>query len=354
MSTSSKSDSDDSIFDIEELILIEARCRELRKEKNLLKETQSQSFDLIKKLELHVRRLNEARLQDRRQIQELERELSNCHQEIDYLRDQLNARKAKVECLEEEIFSLREELKKSNSQCEFLMQELDIRETELQKSSLHIANLEESISSATLEYQCEIESMRLEMLGLEQRCFEPQNCEGLSELLHELEIHLNDARKNIRELENENKQVRDMLDASQKGVKLFCQKVQDHFKISIDDQCDEVLRSLLSKLLAVRAHDADRKGSGEGVSYQLHEYEELVKQLREELRKEKLKAKDEAEDLTQEMAELRYQMTELLEEERKRRACIEQASLQRISELEAQLRMEQRKSAGPVRCICET
>lgn len=52
---------------------------------------------------------------------------------------------------------------------------------------------------------------------------------------------------------------------------------------------------------------------------------------------EKLKAKEEAEDLAQEMAELRYQMTGLLEEERKRRACVEKLSLQRIAELEEQV-----------------
>lgn len=55
------------------------------------------------------------------------------------------------------------------------------------------------------------------------------------------------------------------------------------------------------------------------------------------MREEKLKAKEEAEDLAQEMAELRYQITGMLEEECKRRACIEQASLQRIAELEAQV-----------------
>lgn len=59
--------------------------------------------------------------------------------------------------------------------------------------------------------------------------------------------------------------------------------------------------------------------------------------MQEELKQEKLKAKEEAEDLTQEMAELRYKMTCSLDEERKRRVCIEQASLQRIAELEAQV-----------------
>ena len=57
------------------------------------------------------------------------------------------------------------------------------------------------------------------------------------------------------------------------------------------------------------------------------------------MRQEKLRAKEEAEDLAQEMAEFRYQITGLLEEECRRRACIEQASLQRIAELEAQVLM---------------
>lgn len=61
--------------------------------------------------------------------------------------------------------------------------------------------------------------------------------------------------------------------------------------------------------------------------------------FQEELKAEKLKAKDESEDLAQEMAELRYELTCLLEEERKRRASIEQASLRRIAELEAQVRI---------------
>ncbi|TQD79233.1 hypothetical protein C1H46_035271 [Malus baccata] len=70
----------------------------------------------------------------------------------------------------------------------------------------------------------------------------------------------------------------------------------------------------------------------------------LVRRNREELKEEKLKANEEAEDLAQEMAEFslfRYtdRMTGLLEEECKRRACIEQASLHRIAELEAQVLM---------------
>ncbi|KAE8730882.1 hypothetical protein F3Y22_tig00002847pilonHSYRG00067 [Hibiscus syriacus] len=68
---------------------------------------------------------------------------------------------------------------------------------------------------------------------------------------------------------------------------------------------------------------------GKSMSHQINEYELLVKELKEELREQKLKAKEEAEDLAQEMAELRYQMTGMLKEECKRRACIEQVSLQK-------------------------
>ncbi|KNA11310.1 hypothetical protein SOVF_136460 [Spinacia oleracea] len=350
MSTSSRSDTtDDSIFDLEELLHIEARCRELRKEKDLLKETQFQSFDLIKRLELHVRKLNDARLEDKRKIQDLEKELNNCHQEIDYLQDQLNERNADVNYLEdhvgsfeikmaefdllqEEVISLREEMEKSNSECEFLIQELDKKETQLQQSRFHIEKLEESIASTALEYQCEIESLRLEMMSLEHNCFDSENSEeycqetsGLTESTGEFQTQFQDAQTNIENLEKENKRMKLMLNAHEKESRLF-----------------------------FRIEEVEVGGSAEKMSHELYEYKTLAKQLKEELRAEKLRAKEETEDLAQEMAELRYQMTELLEEERKRRSCIEKASLQRITELETQLRMEERKSViGPVQRIRE-
>lgn len=52
---------------------------------------------------------------------------------------------------------------------------------------------------------------------------------------------------------------------------------------------------------------------------------------------EKTKAQEEAEDLTQEMAELRYQLMEMIEQERELRAQTEQASVLRVEELEAQV-----------------
>jgi hypothetical protein len=54
------------------------------------------------------------------------------------------------------------------------------------------------------------------------------------------------------------------------------------------------------------------------------------------------------------MAELRYQITGMLEEEYKRRSCIEQAAIQQIQELEAQVSKEQRKLSGALRKLQES
>lgn len=81
MSSGFDSSSNNS-FDIEELSQIWERCRKLTKEKDMLNASQSGSFQLIRRLELHVKTLLEAQKEDKKRIQELERELSNCSQEI--------------------------------------------------------------------------------------------------------------------------------------------------------------------------------------------------------------------------------------------------------------------------------
>ncbi|KAM5570858.1 hypothetical protein ABKV19_011483 [Rosa sericea] len=387
---SNSSSNSDSSFDIEELLQIGTRCRELRKEKDMLKESQSQSFGLIRSLDVHMKSLSEFRTEDKKQIQMLEKELKNCSQEIDYLQDQLNARDTEVNFLEEHVHSLelkladtensqvtvdrlRDELRKSYSECLFLMQELENKEVELQNSNLCIEKLEESVSSMSLESQCEIESMKLDILALEQSCLEAKKVQEetvrentrMNELIQELEVQCQDARKTADCLDMENKELREKLDASDTNTRIFCQRVEklleeDRFEFksesllselegrrtfSIDmSTCSEVLESLFSKLAMVLAPDADLIVKMKEMSHQIHEYELLVKQLKEELREEKLKAKEEAEDLAQEMAELRYQLTGLLEDECKRRAYIEQASLQRIAELEAQVQKARTKS----------
>ncbi|GKV35556.1 hypothetical protein SLEP1_g43807 [Rubroshorea leprosula] len=188
MSTSSRNDIDYH-FDVEELLEIGTRCSELRKEKEMLKESQSQSFELIKRLEQHVRSLSEAHTQDKKHIQKLETELMNCSQEIDYLQDQLNASNAEIICLsehahnlelklsdmdslQEQVERLREELRRSNSDRVLMMQQIESKEFELQNSALCIEKLEESISSIALDSQCEIESMKLDLMSMEHNFFE--------------------------------------------------------------------------------------------------------------------------------------------------------------------------------------
>nr|DAD31418.1 TPA_asm: hypothetical protein HUJ06_010269 [Nelumbo nucifera] len=335
MSSSFRSDSDYTV-DIEELLQIGTMCRE--------------------RLELDIKSLVEARAEDKKYIQKLERELSNCSQEIEHLQDQLNLRN---------------------------IEELENKEMEIENSSLCVDQLEESISSIALESQCEIESMRIDLMALEQRCFEAKKFQEeaahekvmMDRLIEEFEIQFQEAQKMISCLEEENRELRGRLGTSESGASIPYQKVEENLghwlenkyssqaafqsscskresKLPASKQmstCEEVLGPLLSKLAVVAASDEDLKAAMEKMLCQIHKSELLVKQLKEELIEEKCKAKEEAEDLTQEMAELRYQTRDMLEQECKRRACIEQASLQRIAELEAQLRKEQKKSFIAVR-----
>lgn len=170
---------------------------------------------------------------------------------VDYLQDQLNARDAEVKCLGEHLHSLelkladkdileemvgrlREELKRSNSECLFLMQELENKEVELQTSNLCIEKLEESISSVKLEFQWEIESMKLEMITLEQSCFEARKSQDeaieektkINELIQEFKVELQDAKKMIECLDKENKELRSKLEMSEMDATLFCQMIK--------------------------------------------------------------------------------------------------------------------------------
>ncbi|KAL5746762.1 hypothetical protein ACOSQ2_024059 [Xanthoceras sorbifolium] len=384
----------------EELMQIGTRCRELKKDKDLLRESQSQSYQLIKRLELHVKSLSEARTEDKKHIQKLERELMNCSQEIDYLQDQLNARNAEVHCLNEHVHKLElnlvdmenlqnkvgqleEELNRSNSERLLWIEELESKEEELQNSALCIEKLEESMSSSALESQCEIESLKLDIMALEKSCFEVKKIQNenvhekvrMNSLIEELEIRARDAREIIECLDKENKELREKLLTSETNCRAFCKKIEEwmekedtteiNFQSFVSDlerylpiskemsSCGKVFGALLSKLTLVRAPDAELEEKMESMLVQTCEYDLLVKQLKEELREEKLKSKEEAEDLAQEMAELRYQMTSLLEEECKRRACIEQASLQRIAELEAQIQKETKRCVADGRYIHE-
>ncbi|KAK7347329.1 hypothetical protein VNO80_21859 [Phaseolus coccineus] len=313
-------------------------------------------------LEQREKSLSEAQAGDKKGIQRLEKELLNCSQEIDYLQDLLSARNADVnyleervhslelklegmEVLQEEVFSLREELKRFSSKQFSLIQELDHKEIELEKSALSMEKLEDLFSSIALESQFEVESMKLDMMALEQSLFEAKKIQEetldennkMSRSIEELQVALQDAQKTILSLSEENGQLKEKLDTANKTSKIYSQKDEqgNNSTIAENTSTSVVHGPHVGRSVVILDPAADLKSEME-MSQQIQEYECLVKKLKEELREEKLRAKEEAEDLVQEMAELRYQFTSLLEEECKRRACFEHASLQRIADLEAQ------------------
>nr|XP_019709935.1 hyaluronan mediated motility receptor isoform X1 [Elaeis guineensis]XP_019709936.1 hyaluronan mediated motility receptor isoform X1 [Elaeis guineensis] len=333
--------------------------------------------------------------------QKLERELMNCCQEIEYLQDQLNLRDveakfmgehvhslelklAEVNKLHERLRSIGEELVQSDSQRLILLRELKCKEEELKKSAFHI----ETLDTVILDSQCEIESLKLDITALEQRCLEAerfcrqtdQEKDMMNSQLEELQFRFQEAQQVIHHLENENKKLQEKIQLSERNARECFHKVEEQlqkwlehcnnvgFHISYESTqafllhtrkelplptemctCEEFLGQFLSKHVAVASSDEHVKDEIEKLTNQIRESELLVKQLKEELREEKQKAKEEAEDLTQEMAELRYQIMGMLEEECKRRASIEQASIQRIKDLEAQVQKEQKKSVAALR-----
>ncbi|XP_013609017.1 PREDICTED: protein At-4/1-like [Brassica oleracea var. oleracea] len=386
---SSTSDCQNNSFDAEELLQIGSRRMELRKEKDMLRESQPHSIELVRSLELHTKSLSKSRLEDRARIQTMEKELLSCYKEIDYLRDQLifrskelsylNEHVHNLECklaesrnVEEEVDSLREDLCMSKSEHLLLLQELESKETELQCSSLSVEKLEETISSLTLESLCEIESMKLDITALEQALSDAMKIqeesieekEYLKRIIKEIQFQSQKAEENAKSFEKQNEDLRERIAASEKSIKEFFQSAKSRFEsengqqhlnaecflaelshvLVASSEVRECFDAIIKKLELSRNITLIDKMEGMGQQIQLHE--DLVMRLKEDLKQEKLKAKEEAEELTQEMAELRYKMTCLLEEERKRRVCIEQASLQRIAELEAQIKRETNKRSS--------
>lgn len=191
----------------------------------------------------------------------------------DYLQDQLNERNTEVNCLEEQVHSLRltlagmenlednlgwlrEELHRSSSECLYLMQELVSKELELQKSNLCIEKLEESISYIALESQCEIESMKLDIMGLEQSGLhthkiqdETVQVKARGKLFQEAELQSQDTLKVIKCLEIENKELKEKLEKSETNFRIFCRGLDKWLEMDISQfNLDSSLRELGSKL----------------------------------------------------------------------------------------------------------
>ncbi|KAM1026243.1 hypothetical protein ACFX13_039912 [Malus domestica] len=171
--------------------------------------------------------------------------------------------------------------------------------------------------------------MKLEISALEHSCFEAKKIQEeetaeentrMSLLIQDLELfNVWDAKKTAEFSEMENKELRKKLDTHRRQI--------------LGTYREDWPPSFPNWQWYVVTPDADLIKKG-------REDVAADRRLRK-LKEEKLKANEEAEDLAQEMAEFslfRYtdRMTGLLEEECKHRACIEQASLHRIAELEAQ------------------
>lgn len=136
-----------------------------------------------------------------------------------------------MEHSQEKASKLEEEVKRSNSECLFLMQKLDDKEQELRESNSNVEKLEESISAITLESQCEIESMKLDMLAMEQRYIETKKFqeEALSQndKMDRLIEELQNAQRNVKFLETENEELQRELDVSTRNASTFCRSVEE-------------------------------------------------------------------------------------------------------------------------------
>ncbi|KAL5196742.1 hypothetical protein ABZP36_000254 [Zizania latifolia] len=297
---------------------------------------------------------------DRHYIKKLETELRNCYQEIDYLQDQLNIRNVEADIMGEHIHSLElkltelekfpervrvidDELMQSDSQCWLLMEEVRCQAEKLKRAALQIEKLE----NVNLDSQCETESLKLDLTTLEQRLFDADSFGQdvsagkavVENKLREYELQLQEAQKTIDQLVLENKELKE----------LFPRGAAEQSALTSDEQLNKTVEK-------IDAHADYERDSAvlQKMAKRSEESELLIEQLKEELREQKLKAKEDAEDLTQEMAELRYQITGMLEEEYKRRSCIEKAAIQQIQELEAQVSKEQRKLSEALRRLQES
>lgn len=158
--------------------------------------------------------------------------------EVKYLQELVYGLKLKIkdmEGLRDEVYRLKEELQRSNSEQFFLLEELETKEMELEKSSLFVEKLEESISSMTLESECEIECMKLDMMALEQSHFEAKKIQEetleentrMSRLIEELQFKFQEAQNSIVSLNEENRELRNKIDAVNMNTRNFSQKVEE-------------------------------------------------------------------------------------------------------------------------------
>jgi chromosome segregation ATPase len=173
----------------------------------------------------------------------------------DYLQDQLNIRNIEANIMGQHIHGLElkltelekfpervrvmdNDLMRSDSQCWLLMEEVQRKEEEMQKAALQIEKLE----IVTLDSQCEIESLKLDLTTLEQRLFDAENFgqhaaeykAKIEKQLREYELQLQEARKTIDHLEVENTQMK---------KEIFSRRVHKQSSSTTVEQLDKTLEN---------------------------------------------------------------------------------------------------------------
>lgn len=146
--------------------------------------------------------------------------------------------------LQQKVDMLSKELERSNLDREILIQELERKDLELQVSSLSIENLEESASSVALESQCEIESMKLDIMTMEQNYFETKKLEEekiqehvrLMCLVEDLEVRFEEAQGIIDYLEKDNRELREKIKSSEGSAREFCEKIAVRVQEILNDE----------------------------------------------------------------------------------------------------------------------
>ncbi|XP_074570966.1 uncharacterized protein LOC141827577 isoform X2 [Curcuma longa] len=261
----------------------------------------------------------------------------------------LELKLAGAEKLDDKLKIVSNELVQADSQCLRLMRELKNTKEELIMSDLQRENHEAVI----LDLQCEIESLKLEITALEQRYVEAERLgqqlaeekARMDECFVTLQNQLKEKQHVISYLEDENTVLRERMTLFHENAN------QSPNDVELDKYLSPSSGTVVPSMAKLTATSQDEIVTDEieKMAKQIHESGLLVKQLKEELKEVKLKANEEAEDLTQEMAELRYQFTVMLEEESKRRAFVEEASIRRVEDLELQVQNEQERSATAMR-----
>lgn len=150
------------------------------------------------------------------------------------------------------IRSLEQELKACNSKNSTLIEKLESKEHELHNSTLFIKKLEESFSNIALDFQCDIESMKLDLMVMESSFYE--------------------AKKIQEEAAQEHRRMQELT----KNYKIQIKNAQN-VKLLVEE--NKTLRERV-KTIESNAYSENKMKKSKEYEAQIHEYEVLVNQLK--------------------------------------------------------------------------